>query len=188
MLNNPAAKEYARAIFDMATERESVEAVEDQLKTFVQACRENDELGKFFYNPLIPVPAKRDVVLKLFGQVLADFVGKFLLLVIDKRREALLPAILEEYEQLADKLRNICRVEVTTAMPMDEEQKQSFITKLSGITGRNVELLTAIDKRLLGGAVLQIGDRRVDGSVLSHLDQLKAVLLKKEATGIEVTS
>ena len=184
MLNNPAAKEYARALFEMATQRESVEAVEEQLKTFVQTCRENAELGMLFYHPRIPLPAKRDVVQKLFGQALAEFVGKFLLLLIDKRREALLPAILEEYGQFADKLRNICRVEVTTAMPLDDVQKQSFIAKLNGLTGCNIELLTAVDKKLLGGAVLQIGDRRVDGSVLSHLDRLKAVLLKKEATGI----
>jgi F-type H+-transporting ATPase subunit delta len=188
MLNNPAAKEYARALFEMASERESVEAVEEQLKAFVEACKENAGLGVLFYHPQIPLPAKRDVVQKLFATVLADFVGKFLLLLIDKRRETLLPAILEEYGQLTDELRNICRVEVTTAMPLNDVQKQSFIAKLSGITGRNVELLTAVDKKLLGGAVLQIGDRRIDGSVLSHLDRLKAVLLKKEATGIEVTS
>jgi F-type H+-transporting ATPase subunit delta len=71
---------------------------------------------------------------------------------------------------------------------LDELQKQSFVAKLGALTGSKIELVNMVDKRIIGGAVLQIGDRRVDGSVLSHLDQLKAVLLKKEATGIEVTS
>ena len=75
-----------------------------------------------------------------------------------------------------------------TALPLTEAQTQAFVAKLSGLTGCNIELLTTVDKRLLGGAVLQIGDKRVDGSILSHLDQLKAVLLNKEATGIEVAS
>lgn len=188
MLTHPAAKEYARALLELASEKNDAAGVLEQLKAVAQACHDNDELGKIFYHPQVPVAAKRDVVQKLFRPVLADFVGVFLLLLIDKRRESLLPYIVEEYERLADKAANVCKVEVTTALPLNEGQKQAFVTKLGGLTGCNIELRTNVDKRLLGGAVLQIGDKRVDGSVLSHLDQLKAVLLKKEATGIEVTS
>ena len=188
MLTHPAAKEYAHALLELAAERNAVNAVEEQLRTVVQACHDNDGLGKIFYHPRVPLHSKRDLVQTLFGPVLADFVGNFLLLLIDKRRETLLPYILEEYERLADKADNVCKVGVTTAMPLTQRQKEAFITKLSGLTGCNIELLTTVDKRLLGGAVLQIGDKRVDGSILSHLDQLKTILLKKEATGIEVTS
>ena len=188
MLNNPAAKEYARALLELATEGNQVDSVEAQLASLVGACRDDAGLGKIFYHPMTPVEAKRNVVLQLFKPVLADFVGKFLLLLIDKRRENLLPAIFSEYQSLADKVRNVCKVEVTTALPLDEKQKQSFMAKLGALTGSKIELVNMVDRRIIGGAVLQIGDRRVDGSVLSHLDQLKAVLLKKEATGIEVTS
>ncbi len=188
MLTHPAAKEYAHALLELATERNEIDAVEEQLRAVVQACHDNDELGKIFYHPRVPLLAKRDMVLKLFNAVLADYVGKFLLLLIDKRRESLLPYILEEYERLADKAGNVCKVGLTSALPLTEAQKNAFIAKLSGITGCNIELLTTVDKRLLGGVVLQIGDKRVDGSILSHLDQLKTILLKKEATGIEVTS
>ena len=188
MLNNPAAKEYARALLELATEGNQIDSVEQQLATLVGACRDDAGLGKIFYHPMTPVEAKRNVVLQLFKPVLADFVGKFLLLLIDKRRENLLPAIFSEYQGLADKVRNVCKVEVTTALPLDDLQKQSFMAKLAALTGSKIELVNLVDRRIIGGAVLQIGDRRVDGSVLSHLDQLKAVLLKKEATGIEVTS
>lgn len=188
MLTHPAAKEYARALLELATERNETEIVEEQLKAVVEACHDHDVLGKIFYHPQVPIIAKKAAVQKLFQPVLADFLGKFLLLLIDKRRETLLPYIVEEYERLADKAANVCKVEVTTALPLTEIQKQAFIVKLGGLTGCNIELRTIIDKRLLGGAVLQIGDKRVDGSILSHLDQLKAVLLKKEATGIEVAS
>jgi F-type H+-transporting ATPase subunit delta len=188
MLTHPAAKEYARALLELAAEQNSVDTVQEQLMAVVQACHDNDSLGKIFYHPQVPVWTKRDAVLKLFNPVVADFVGKFLLLLIDKRREPLLPFISEEYERLADKGRNICKVEVTTALPLDESQKQSLLVKLNRLTGSNVELQTTIDKRLIGGAVLKIGDRRVDGSVFSHLEQLKTVLLTQEATEIGVTS
>ena len=188
MLTHPAAKEYARALLELAAAENETADVEEQLRAVVQTCHDSDYLGKIFYHPQVPIAAKKDMVQKLFRPVLAGFVGNFLLLLIDKRREALLPYILEEYERLADKAGNVCKVEVTTAMPLTEPQKQAFVTKLGGLTGCNIELLTTVDKRLLGGAVLQIGDKRVDGSILSHLDQLKAILLKKEATGIEVAS
>ena len=188
MLTHPAAKEYARALLELAAEANDMAAVEEQLRAVVQICHDNDDLGKIFYHPQVPTAAKKDLVQKLFRPVLAGFVGNFLLLLIDKRREALLPYILEEYERLADKAENVCKAELTTALPLSESHKQALVTKLSGLTGSNIELLTTVDKRLLGGVVLQIGDKRVDGSIISHLDQLKTILLKKEATGIEVTS
>ena len=189
MLTHPAAKEYAHALLELASEHNETDAVEEQLRAVVQACHDNDELGKIFYHPQVPIASKRDLVQILFRPVLTDYVGNFLLLLIDKRRETLLPHILEEYERLSDKAGNVCKAEVTTALPLSDSQKNAFVTKLTSLTGCNIELQTTVDKRLLGGVVLQIGDKRVDGSILSHLDQLKAILLnKKEATGIEVAS
>ena len=77
MLNNPAAKEYARALLELATEGNQVDSVEAQLASLVGACRDDAGLGKIFYHPMTPVEAKRNVVLQLFKPVLADFVGKF---------------------------------------------------------------------------------------------------------------
>ena len=81
--------------------------MEEQLAAIVNACRDDAGLGKIFYHPMTSPEAKRNVVLQLFKPILADFVGKFLLLLIDKRRETLLPAIYAEYQVLADKARKM---------------------------------------------------------------------------------
>lgn len=188
MLTHPAAREYARALLEMATERGMVDGVQEQLKAVVDACHDSDGLAKIFYHPRVPMQAKRETVQKLFGPVLVDFMRNFLLILVDKRRETLLPAIFDEYGRLADTARNVCKVEVTTALPIDAGQKRSLVDKLSVLTGKTIELSALVDQKLLGGAVLRIGDKRLDGSVASQLEGLRTILLKREATGIEVTS
>ena len=187
MLIHPAAKEYARAMLDLATEHSAVDSVMNEMADVVGACRDSADLGKIFYHPRVPMQAKREMVQTIFGPSLTGFVLHFLLLLVDKRRETLLPSILEEYGRLVDKARKICKAELTTAMPLAENHKQALVKKLSELTGQAVELSVSVDARIIGGAVLTVGDRRVDGSVLSQLAQLKEAMMNNQATGIGVT-
>lgn len=188
MLRHPAAREYARVLIELATEKNRVDEVRTQLAGIVEACRENADLAKIFYHPLVPQEAKKDTVIQLFGPGLEEYVRNFLLVLVDKRRETLLPAIFDEYGLLADSARNICNVEMTTALPISREQQKALTDKLCATLGKTVNLTVSVDPRLIGGAVLQIGDKRLDGSIASQLEKLRKTLQKKEATGIEVAS
>jgi len=188
MLRHPAAREYARVLIELATEKNMVDEVRSQLAGILAACDGSADLAKLFYHPLVPMQAKKETVTHLFAPGLAEFVSNFLLLLVDKRRETLLPAIFDEYGLLADAANNVCHVEMTTAMPVDLEQQRTWTEKLSGLIGKKVQLAVTVDKKLIGGAVLQIGDKRLDGSVASQLENLRKALLKKEASGIEVAS
>ena len=188
MLSHPAAREYARVLIELATEQNMVDEVRDQLAGILTACQENAGLAKIFYHPLVPMQAKKETVTDLFAPGLAEFVRNFLLVLVDKRRETLLPAIFDAYGALADTAHNICNVEMTTALPVAPEQQRIWAEKLSAAMGKQVKLTVSVDKKLIGGAVLQIGDKRLDGSVATQLEKLRKALLKQEATGIEVAS
>jgi len=126
-------------------------------------------------------------MVKVFGSDLSEHVRNFLLLLIDKRRETALPSIVKEYQILANEGRNITEAEVTTAMPLAPFEQQALADKLSGLTGKKVILKTSIDERIIGGVIVKIGDKLIDGSITRQLKTLEAALLKTEVTRIGVT-
>ena len=99
------------------------------------------------------------------------------MLLIDKRRIALFEAIEESYRELSNEARGILIADVTTAAPVDDAQASSIKTKLESITGKQVELRLHEDKDIIGGVVVKIGDRRIDGSVAGRLESLRKELL-----------
>jgi F-type H+-transporting ATPase subunit delta len=102
---------------------------------------------------------------------------KFLLLLVDKRRIVLLEAINECYQEMSNKAQGIVIADVTSAFDLKSELKASLGSKLEEVTGKKVQLRMHEDKGIIGGVVVKIGDRRIDGSVTGRLQALKAELM-----------
>ncbi len=176
MLTNPIAQKYAQAIYELACEKNMLEQVEEQLKMVAAMLAEHSDLATFLYHPLIQAQAKRELITRVFVQDLADFVHTFLLLLVDKRRETLLPDIMKEFKMLANQARNIVEADVTVAMPLHDAEQLALSQKLGAITGKNVLLRISVDERILGGVIVKIGDKLIDGSVSRQLEMLKSAL------------
>ena len=104
----------------------------------------------------------------------------FLLLLVDKHRFVLFPAIVDEYRALSNEARGILIADVTTASAASKKQQKAIADKLEQVTGKKVELRLHEDKSLIGGVVVKIGDRRIDGSVAGRLEMMKRKLLANE--------
>ncbi|WP_434133706.1 ATP synthase F1 subunit delta [Sporomusa sphaeroides] len=182
MLTNQLALTYAQAIYEIATEKAALDTVEQQLKLVEATIAGHEELATLMYHPLVPAPAKKETINRIFAEDLDVFVRNFLLLLVDKRREPALPAIIHEYIRLANDARNIAEAEVFTAKELSEEQRKALAVKLSQVTGKNIVIKTTIDQELIGGVVVKIGDKLIDGSVARQLKALKAALLTNQAT------
>lgn len=114
--------------------------------------------------------------------------AKFLLQLVEKHREASLPAILREYVELAkEKKSNLIMADVTTALPLTESQEQALADKLSAMTGKAIKIRQHVDSSILGGVVVRVGDKLLDGSVSHQLSVLKADLLKIPLMKVGVT-
>jgi F-type H+-transporting ATPase subunit delta len=188
MLVNQLAMKYAQAMYELATEKDVLDVVETQLRTIEATIAANPDLAMLLYHPQVPAQAKKDTLVEVFGADLLEFVRNFLLLLVDKRRESALPAIIGAYTNLANEARNIAEADVITAMPLSQEQQVALAAKLSAVTKKNIVLKTRIDGRILGGIVVKIGDKLIDGSVARQLETMKAALLKTEVTKIGVTN
>lgn len=188
MLVNQLALKYAQAIYELALEKEALDQVNQQLKGVEATLAENPDLAMLLFHPRVPAQAKKETVNAVFAEGVADFVRNFLLLLIDNRRESALPAIICEYKRLANEAQNIAEAEVVSALPLSAEQHQALAAKLSVVTKKNIVLKTRVDQRILGGVIVKIGDKLIDGSVARQLETMKAALLKTEATKIGVTN
>lgn len=187
MLTSQLALRYAQAIYELAADKQALEAVEGQLMMVEEALTTSSDFATLLFHPQVPIEAKKDTVSKVFGSDLTEYVRNFLFLIIDKRRESALLAIIREYRALANQARNIAEAEVTTAMPLREAEAKALASKLSAVSGKSVVLKTQVDSRILGGVIVKIGDKLIDGSVLRQLDALRSALLKTEVTKIGVT-
>jgi F-type H+-transporting ATPase subunit delta len=187
MLTSQLASRYAQALYELAAENQELDQVEAELGVVAATLSEVPELASLLYHPQVPMAAKKDTVIKVFGTQLGDHVRNFLLLLVDKRRETALAAIVKEYKALANAARNITEAEVTTAMPLSEGERQALAAKLSTVTGKTVTLAAKVDRRIIGGVIVKIGDKLIDGSVVRQLAMLEAALRKIEVTKIGVT-
>lgn len=187
MLTNQLALRYAQAIYELSAEKNLLTQVEAELELVESTINAHSELSILIYHPRVLAKAKKETLTKVFSLDVADFVLKFLMLLVDKRRETILPGIIREYVKLANEARDIVEAEVTTTLPLSQDQQSALRSKLSMVTGKTIVLKMHINKAIIGGVVVKIGDKLIDGSIARQLETLKNTLLNNEVTGIGVT-
>lgn len=185
--NRALAKKYAAALLALAKETGTLEEVEQELAQIGEIVQQNPELTGFLRNQLISREAKKEVVERIFTQHLNPMVMRFLGVVIDRGRIALLPDIIDVYLELSHVERNIAEAQVRLAVDLTDEEETRLIRELTELTGKEIYLEKTIDPSILGGMIVTIGDRRIDGSLKRQLHEMKTTLLS-EKHGIEVTN
>ena len=174
-----AVSTYAEALFEAARERDELEEVLDDLKEFVNALEESEELRLFFYGGQIPEREKRRAIDAL-TEGMALSTRNFLKVLSDNGREEILEEVLLRYEELVKEHLGKVEVEVTTAVELSEEEVGRINERLGRLLeGREVILDTSVDPDILGGAVFRFGGRRVDSSVRGQLLSLREEMLER---------
>lgn len=187
MLADQLAQRYAEALVQLAREHDALANLETQLNLVETGFAENPDLAEMFYHPTVPSQAKKEIITKVFSAEVSELVLHFLLLLVDKGRETILPAVVKESIRLANAARNIVEAEVTAAIELGEAEQQTLAAKLSALTGKGIVLRIKVDPQIIGGIIVRIGDKLIDGSVASRLASMKAALLNTQATKIGVT-
>ena len=177
MLNIQLANKYAVAIFELAQEENKLEVYGIQLDEICRLISGQADLKAFMNNPQVQPQAKRELFSKLFKEDLASTVYNFIMLLIDKRRESLLEAIVERYQALSNDARNIIEAEVTVAAALIQGQQEQLVAKLEQVTGKTVLVSTRVDKSIIGGIVVKLGDKLIDGSVVRRMQSLQKQLM-----------
>lgn len=177
MLNIQLANKYAVAIFELAKEENQLEAYGTQLEEVADVIASQADLKAFVQNPQVQPQAKKEILTKLFKEDLASTVYNFIMLLIDKRRESLLAEIVALYQTLSNEARNIVKADVTVAALLNKEQEAGLVAKLEQVIGKKVLIRTHVDKSILGGVIVKIGDKLIDGSIVRQMQSLQKQLM-----------
>lgn len=173
------APRYARAFADVA-ESAGLNAIQSQqqLRDFADTLAGSHELREFLGNPSVEMPKKLKVLdaiaarMKLFPQV-----RNFLAVILEHHRLDELNEILDAYRDLADEHAGAVEARITSARPLNPEDRAQMELHVAKLAGARVRASYAEDASLLGGAVVEIGSTIYDGSVRAQLQQLKQRLV-----------
>jgi len=172
------AAPYARAFADVVFEaRLNANDVQQQLNDFVAAWRESADLREVFLDPSFPSEQKVAILDKLNARLgMSVQVRNFIAVLIQHNRLDVLDDVLSEYRKEVNRRLGISEVQVTTARPLDANERQGIEQKVAAMTGTQVQATYHEDKSLLGGVVVRVGSTVYDGSVKGRLDRLKEQL------------
>ena len=173
------SKTYGDALFELAVEKDKVDVLLEEIGQLKEVLSENDEFGKLMNHPKIIKEEKIQVAKDVFeGRISEELLG-FLTIIITKDRYKDIDAILDYFIAEVKRYKGIGVATVTTAVPLKEEQCKKIEQKLLDTTDyKEMEMHYQTDKSLIGGMVVRIGDRVVDSSVKTKLNELQKDLLK----------
>lgn len=166
-------RRYAQALFSAATNLNVVESVQDDLAVIVRLLDTDERFASFLNAPYTGREEKIARAERIFSDRVTALTMQVLRVVLEKRREADIPQIYEEYVQLRRKALGITHVVVTSAFPIDDLQRERLIAKLRQQMGGEVEADFQIEPRMIGGVRVQYANSLLDGSVRGSLNRLR---------------
>lgn len=179
MTGRAAARRYARALFDVALKESDIERINTDLERFAGLITRHEALSHTLTNPAVPAAKKRGVVQALIerGGGLAPVLTRFLTLLAERDRLALLPEVAAAYRERLLDHHKIVRGEVITAMPLPADRLKALEQGLGQATGRTVVLDARVDPSIIGGVITRLGSTVFDGSITTQLEKMKQALI-----------
>jgi len=167
------ARRYAEAFYAVARDVDQVAELRRQLAGAVELTSD-PRVASALANPRLPARA-REQLLEMLPEA-ATQTRNLLRLLLERRRIAVLPKVLEHYDRQVDRDAGVVRAEVITAIPVDERLEGAIRQTLAQRFGSAVQTFFRQDPSIIGGLVIRIGDRVIDTSVRTRLEQLRAAL------------
>lgn len=171
------AAPYAQALLSIAKSKDSVDAISQVASDLLDLLQESAGLSDFLTNPIANAEAKKGVINQVLGDSANEQMRNFLLLLVDKDRIYLIEPILKQFQAQVRELKQTVLAEVTSAVELSDEQKETVRQKVQGITqAKAVDLKTNVDPDLIGGVIIQIGSQVLDASLRGQLRRISLQL------------
>lgn len=171
---NRISARYAKSLMDLAIERKELDAVKSDVSSFSNALK-NRDLYLLLKSPIINASKKAEIINSVFGKSLGPTLMAFLSICIRKGREMYLPEIAKDFLDQYRVYNKISTVTIITAVEPDTSFTEEIKKKLlaSDITMDHLEIITKTDESLIGGFIIEVGDKLYDASIAHKLDQFR---------------
>jgi F-type H+-transporting ATPase subunit delta len=179
MANETVARRYALAVFQLADEQHAVDAVGRDLHVLSDAIYEDATTKGFFLSPVIDRKEKERVLTSAFAGKVHDIAMHTLLLLVRKRREALLGEIVRQYDALQLQARGEEPLTITSAKELSGGELRALVDRLEKLYGKKFSVTQTVQPNLIGGVRIMMGDRLIDGTVEGRLEELTRTLFAR---------
>lgn len=170
MPNPRLAARYAKSLVDLSIERGELEVVYADMQWLEAVCKSSREFVNVLRSPVITSDKKEKIVEAVTSGKVSELTAAFKRLLINKGRESYLPEIITAFISQYKQYKNIYIVKLTTATTVSEEMKNEIVNQVKKTSDmQNIELETSVNSDLIGGFVLQAGDKLVDASIAYDL-------------------
>jgi F-type H+-transporting ATPase subunit delta len=174
MPNPRLAGRYAKSLIDLSVEKNQLDAVYEDMLFLEKVCKGNRDFVNLLKSPIITTDKKEKIFDTIAHDNIGDLAASFNKLLIKKGRENYLPEIVTAFIEQYKNYRGINIVKLITAVPASDELKNSITNKIkSALRMEHIELNTEVNPDIIGGFVLEIGDKLVDASVAFELHNIR---------------
>lgn len=173
MKEKRVANRYAKALFDLAVEKNILEKIKADSELIYNVCRQNHEFILMLRSPIIKESKKLLILKNVFEKSINEMSFKFLVIITRNRREGLIMDISEQFIEIYKKFKNILSANLTTAVEVDKEIRESIVRLLKKHTESKIELSEDINEELMGGFVVSFDNKQYDTSILRQIKNLR---------------
>ena len=173
MIASKITSRYAKSLIDLAKDQNALDRCLTDMELLKNSCLANHELQLLLKSPIINSDKKWGILEMIFKSKVSELSMHFIQILTKKKREFLLPQIAENFIQLYKAQKNIAVANVITATPLNDTLRKKIIEFIGAENKMKIELNEEVDENILGGAIVKIGDKQIDGSVKRNLKNLK---------------
>lgn len=167
------AAPYARALYDFSVKKNIMHQITADFQNLSIFLNKTNDLTNYLNNPLFRLEAKREVLKKLLKSQVNEETFKFLVILINRDRINLLQTVIDSYLKLVYQLASIKIIEVSTAFPFNNKQKNTLIKKLKTLTkAREIRLIITVNSNLIGGFLIKTDSKVIDFTIENQLQKL----------------
>lgn len=176
MARGASARRYAQAVFAIALDQGEPDRWLDDLALLADAMA-NEEFATFVDAPQLTLSQKTDLIGETLGDSISRLALNLISLLASRNSARLLPSITESYQEMLDEHNGVERAEIVSAVPLSDEQQGRIETMLKDIVGKDITSTSRVETQILGGFVARVGDKVIDGSTRTRLDELRRELV-----------
>lgn len=177
LLSGKIAEPYAQALMSLARDNDLIDRIGEDISALLSLMAESEDFYQCITNPIVKSEDKKAILRQVTGDQLHPFTFNFLMILIDRGRIIFLKPICKQFQELVRQLQQTVLAEVTSAVPLSDEQQDSIRQRVMQMTqARQVELESTIDPELLGGVIIKVGSQIIDASLRGQLRRLSTRL------------
>ncbi len=177
MKDTVLARRYAKALFELAVEKKSLDKIQNEVRSFAQSLDDDRQFRLFLFAQDVSKKQKQEKLEKLIQGNVSNVFFNFVLVLLNKNREFIFPEIAREFQRFVDKHHRKINALAITAQPLDEKSSSELKSLLDKTFDADVQIRNDLDVSILGGIVVNVEGHVFDGSLQSQLDRLKDDLI-----------